>query len=162
MQSLWVCFLLKNVVEMIIILSTVLFFQGCEKEGEEMNYDRVGEIYRSLVALVSSKSGKFKQVIDSKEFQLQGDTNPDQVSNYEEDFDEEDGTGERTAREEKKEVKEEEKKKKEVRDLFFFQPEVFLCLRNEVAGGIKFSGCLSVCSMTEALSFSTARSLRSN
>ncbi|XP_794287.4 armadillo repeat-containing protein 4 [Strongylocentrotus purpuratus] len=87
--------------------------KGCEKEGEELNYDRVGEIFRSLVALVSSKSGKFKQVIDSKEFQLQGDTNPEQVSNYEEDFDEEDGTGDRTAREEKKEVKEEEKKKKE-------------------------------------------------
>ena len=35
-----------------------------------------------------------------------------------------------------------------------------LCLRNEIAGGIMFSGRLSVRSMAEA-SFSTARSLTS-
>ena len=80
-----------------------------------MNYEREGEIYRSLKELLSAKSAKFQSVINSKEFQLHGDNKTDEISTYEEDYELEDGQGERTAREEKKEEKEEEKKKKEVR-----------------------------------------------
>lgn len=84
------------------------FFQGFEKEGAELNYEREGEVHKDLVSLLSSKSRHFQDVITSKEFQLYEEKRED-GEQYEEEFEEED-VGDK-AMIEKKEIKEQKQEK---------------------------------------------------
>ncbi|XP_077997290.1 outer dynein arm-docking complex subunit 2-like isoform X2 [Glandiceps talaboti] len=49
----------------------VFLNKGSEKEGEEIDYEREGEISKDLISLLKEKSAHFAEKIDKKEFSLQ-------------------------------------------------------------------------------------------
>ena len=71
------------------------------------NYDRDGNTYKDLVSLLSAKSKKFQDMINSKEFALHEERKTDQLNAYEDnnDEDEQDRPMERAKGKEDKEEK---------------------------------------------------------
>lgn len=89
--------------------------QGFATEGAELDYERLGDVCKDLVSLLSSKSSHFQEVISSKEFQLYEERKVE-IQNYDEEFEEEE-VGEKAIMEKKeaKEQKQEKTTKKQVK-----------------------------------------------
>lgn len=93
----------------------IFALQGFATEGAELDYERLGDVCKDLVSLLSSKSSHFQEVISSKEFQLYEERKVE-IQNYDEEFEEEE-VGEKAIMEKKeaKEQKQEKTTKKQVK-----------------------------------------------
>ncbi|XP_071943013.1 outer dynein arm-docking complex subunit 2-like [Antedon mediterranea] len=100
--------LLLDGEELSVIANTagVYINKGIEGESNDQSYERVGDIYKDLVALLKTKSPKFAEIIASKEFQLKEDQKEE---HFEASDDEIDGDMTERGFEEKKEDKKIEK-----------------------------------------------------
>ena len=88
--------------------------KGVTSNADESNYDRDGNTYKDLVSLLSARSKKFQDMINSKEFALHEEKKTEQLNAYEENGD--DDELDRPAEKEKgKEEKEEKASKEKVR-----------------------------------------------
>ncbi len=89
-------------------------FQGVEKEKEDNNYEKDGEVFKDLVSLLSAASPKFRDQITSKEFALHEEKKAEQLITYIEEADDEAEYGERpTEKGEKGKDEKEEKSTKQ-------------------------------------------------
>ena len=100
--------------------------KGVTSNADESNYDRDGNTYKDLVSLLSARSKKFQDMINSKEFALHEEKKTEQLNAYEENGD--DDELDRPAEKEKgKEEKEEKASKEKVRGqtLWMFDSTIF-------------------------------------
>ncbi len=101
--------------------------KGVTSNADESNYDRDGNTYKDLVSLLSAKSKKFQDMINSKEFALHEEKKTEQLNAYEENADD-DEPDRPTEREKGKDEKEEKASKEKVRGhiLWMFDCAFFL------------------------------------
>ncbi|XP_033629492.1 armadillo repeat-containing protein 4-like [Asterias rubens] len=91
--------------------------KGVTSNADESNYDRDGNTYKDLVSLLSARSKKFQDMINSKEFALHEEKKTEQLNAYEEngDDDELDRPAEKEKGKEEKEEKASKEKSKKIK-----------------------------------------------